>query len=102
MYLCVCVLSMYLYVCNSDFLKVTKKKNSAGECSTGTVQQLLKLNSLRFFNKGFVHYLLHDLLTSNAIVACSRLIICLQQISLRHETWINTTGTAAAEVNKLS
>ena len=34
----------------------------------------LKLNSLRFFNKGLVHYLLHDLLTLNAIVVCSRLI----------------------------
>ena len=37
------------------------------------MRQYLKLSSCRFLNKGFVHYLWHDLSTSNAIVACSRL-----------------------------
>ena len=63
---------MYLFVCNLHFSKVAKKL-SAGNCSTGTVRQYFKLNSLRFLNKGFVHCLWCDLLTLNAIVACFRL-----------------------------
>ena len=56
--LCTCVcICMYLYVCNSDFSKVTKNHASAGKCSTGTAQQYLGLNSLRFLNKSFVHFM---------------------------------------------
>ena len=42
--------------CNSMVAKKTNKQTSAGECSTGTARQYREINSIRFLNKGFVHY----------------------------------------------
>ena len=81
--LCICV--------SVTWISWRSLKPSAGKCSTGTVQQYIELNSLRFLNKGFVH-------DSNAAVVRSRFLrrqICLEQISFQLETWINTTDTAA-------
>ena len=63
-------------------------------------QCILELKSLRFLNKGFVHYFWCDLLTLNTVAAHSRLEYrCRRQISvqisLQLVTWINTTDTAA-------
>ena len=71
---------VYLYVCNSYFSKVVKTKCWRMQYRhSATI--ILNVIVLDFLNKGFVHYLWHDLLTSNAVVVHSRLPrrqICLQ------------------------
>ena len=64
----------------------------------------LELNSLRFFNEGFVHYLWHDLLTLNAVVVRSRLPrrqICLQ-ISFNLKLEYNGTSIIGPQLTRPS
>ena len=72
---CVCIsvcVSVYLYVCNSHFSKVAKSQTLANavQAQCDNISNLIVLD---FFNKGFIHYLWCDLLTSNTVVVLSRL-----------------------------
>ena len=93
LYMCVSVCCVYLYVCNSSFLKVT---TSIGECITGTAQQYLKINSLRL-----ALFTIYGMICSpqtslwHVPDSLEDELICSQHISLQCETWINAIGTAA-------
>ena len=67
---------MYLYVCNSDFLKVTKKTVlvNAVQAQYNNYSNSIVSDFLIKALFTIYIYILHDLLTLNAIVACSRLI----------------------------
>ena len=59
-------------VCNSISRRTLKLSAACMNAVQAQCDNISKLNSLRFLNKGFAHSLWRDLLTSNAVVACSR------------------------------
>ena len=83
--------SWFVYVCNSDFSKVAKTKH----------WQVWYRHSMTILNEAGASFTIiwRDLLTSNTVVAHSRLprsqIYSQQIMSLQLETWINKIGTAA-------
>ena len=95
--LCICA-CVYLCICMSvlDFSKITKIKALANAVHCRHNATIIKHNySLRFLNKGFVHYFMawfdhHE-------CYCGTFQTCLQEIplQLQHETWINATSKAA-------
>ena len=90
LYMCVSVCCVYLYVCNSSFLKVA---TSIGECITDTAQQYLIINSLRL-----ALFTIYDVICSpqaplwHVPDSPEDKLICSQHISLQRETWINASS----------
>ena len=78
---------MFMYAYNKNITPYNWQFYSAGAVQAQHNNN--EISSHRFLNKGFVHYFWCDLLTSNAIVAHSRLSrrrTCLLQISLKLES----------------